>query len=72
MNTDDYNQIEVQIEQIDGSKFLKEGTIVTIIVNTEDSNILSVEMPQSVVLEVTSQNLVLKAIQQLMQQNLLF
>ena len=54
MNIDDYNQIEVQIEQIDGSKFLKEGTIVTIIVNTEDSNILSVEMPQSVVLEVTS------------------
>ena len=54
MNIDDYNQIEVQIEQIDSSKFLKEGTIVTIVVNTEDSNILSVEMPQSVVLEVTS------------------
>ena len=34
MNIDDYNQIEVQIEQIDGSKFLKEGTIVTIIVFT--------------------------------------
>ena len=54
MNTDDYNQIEVQKEQIEGSKFLKEGTIVTIIINTEDSNILSVEMPQSVILEVTS------------------
>ena len=54
MNTDDYNQIEVQIEQIEGSKFLKEGAIVTIIINTEDSNILSVEMPQSVILEVTS------------------
>ena len=54
MNTDDYNQIEVQKEQIEGSKFLKEGTVVTIIINTEDSNILSVEMPQSVILEVTS------------------
>ena len=54
MNTDDYNQIEVHKEQIEGSKFLKEGTVVTIIINTEDSNILSVEMPQSVILEVTS------------------
>ena len=39
---------------IEGSKFLKEGFIVTIIINTEDSNILSVEMPQSVILEVVS------------------
>ena len=54
MNTDDYNQIEVQINQIEGSKFLKEGFIVTIIINTENSDILSVEMPQSVVLEVVS------------------
>ncbi|MAS31173.1 MAG: elongation factor P [Flavobacteriaceae bacterium] len=54
MNTDDYNQIEVQIEQIEGSEFLKEGTVVTIIINTEDFNILSVEIPQSVILEVTS------------------
>ena len=54
MNTDDYNQIEVQIEQIEGSEFLKEGTVVTIIINTEDSNILSVEIPQSVILEVAS------------------
>ena len=54
MNTDDYNQIEIRVEQIEGSEFLKEGTIVTIIINTEDSSILSVEIPQSVVLEVTS------------------
>tara|TARA_B100000085_G_scaffold168591_1_gene153443 strand:- start:3219 stop:3785 length:567 start_codon:yes stop_codon:yes gene_type:complete len=54
MNTDDYNQIEVNKSLIEGSKFLKEGFIVTIIINTENSDILSVEMPLSVVLEVVS------------------
>ena len=33
---------------------MKEGLIVTIIINTENSNILSVEMPQNVILEVSS------------------
>ena len=54
MNTDDYNQIEVNKSLIEGSKFLKEGFIVTIIINTENSDILSVEMPLSVILEVVS------------------
>ena len=54
MNTDDYNQIEVNKSIIEGSKFLKEGFVVTIIINTENSNILSVEMPLSVILEVVS------------------
>ena len=54
MNNDDYNQIEVNKNQIESVKFLKEGLIVTIIINTENSNILSVEMPQNVILEVSS------------------
>ena len=54
MNSDDYNQIEVDKSQIESDIFLKEGLIVTIIVNADDSNILSVEMPQNVVLEVIS------------------
>jgi elongation factor P len=44
MNSDDYNQIEVDKSQIESDIFLKEGLIVTIIV----------EMPQNVVLEVVS------------------
>ena len=31
---------------------LKEGAVVTIIINSENSNILAVDMPQNVVLEV--------------------
>lgn len=54
MNTDDYNQIEVNVSNIDGNNFLKEGFMVTIIINTENSEILSVEMPQNVILEVVS------------------
>ena len=54
MNNEDYNQIEVDKSQIESDLFLKEGLIVTIIVNSENSNILSVEMPQNVVLEVIS------------------
>ena len=41
MNVDDYNQI-------------KEGEIVTVLTNTEDGSSLSVEMPQSVMLEVSA------------------
>jgi len=54
MNSEDYNQIEVDKSQIESDLFLKEGLVVTIIVNSENSNILSVEMPQNVVLEVVS------------------
>ncbi len=53
MNTDDYNQIALQKSSLDAPDLLKEGEVVTIIFNTEDSMPLSVEMPASVVLEVT-------------------
>ena len=53
MNTDDYNQITVQEVILDSSQFLKEGEIVTVLINTEDGSTLSVEMPQSVSLKIT-------------------
>ena len=53
MNTDDYNQIALQESALDAPDLLKEGVIVTIMFNTEDSMPLSVDMPASVVLEVT-------------------
>ena len=52
MNTDDYNQISLQKETLDAPDLLKEGEIVTIIFNTEDSMPLSVDMPASVILEI--------------------
>ena len=53
MNTDDYNQITLQKDTLDAPDLLKEGEIVTVIFNTEDSMPLSVDMPASVILEVT-------------------
>lgn len=53
MNTDDYNQLTLQESALDAPGLLKEGEIVKIMFNTEDSLPLSVEMPASVVLEVT-------------------
>ncbi len=53
MNTDDYNQIALQKDTLDAPDLLKEGEVVTIIFNAEDNMPLSVEMPASVILEVT-------------------
>ncbi|MBS9463601.1 MAG: elongation factor P [Bacteroidota bacterium] len=53
MNTDDYNQISLEKNSLDAPDLLKEGQVVTILFNTEDSMPLSVDMPASVILEVT-------------------
>ena len=54
MNTEDYNQITLQKSPLDRPDLLKEGEVVTEIINSEDSAPLSVEMPASVILEVTA------------------
>ncbi|MDT8346941.1 MAG: elongation factor P [Flavobacteriaceae bacterium] len=53
MNTDDYNQIQLNVSSLDAPQLLKEGEVVTVIVNAEDNLPLSVEMPTHVILEVT-------------------
>ena len=53
MNTEDYNQIIVNKNNIDSPNFLKESEMVTISINTEDGMPLSVDMPASVILDVT-------------------
>ena len=53
MNTEDYNQITLERTVLDAPDLLKEGEVVTVLINSEDSLPLSVDMPASVVLEVT-------------------
>jgi len=53
MNTEDYNQISLPKGSLDAPDLLKEGETVNIIFNAEDNMPLSVEMPASVILEVT-------------------
>jgi elongation factor P len=54
MNVEDYNQIILNKAAIDAPDLLKEGEVVTVLINSEDSMPLSVDMPASVVLEVSS------------------
>lgn len=53
MNTEDYNQISLPKDVLDAPDLLKEGEVVSIIVRTADEVPLSVEMPSSVILEIT-------------------
>ncbi|WP_339610601.1 elongation factor P [uncultured Planktosalinus sp.] len=54
MDVEDFSQIQLKESALDNPGLLKEGEVVTILINTEDNLPLSVEMPASVVLEVTA------------------
>lgn len=54
MNTEDYTQIALQESSLDSPKLMKEGEVVTVVINSEDNMPLSVDLPASVILEVTS------------------
>ncbi len=53
MNVEDYTQIRLLETALDMPKLLKEGEVVTVLINTEDNVPLTVDMPASVILEVT-------------------
>jgi elongation factor P len=53
MNNSDYTQIQLQEEILDSPDLMKEGETLTVIVRSEDEIPLAVEMPASVILEVT-------------------
>ncbi len=53
MNVEDYNQITLEKNAIDAPDLLKEGEVVTVLINTEDDMPLAVDMPATVILEVT-------------------
>ncbi len=53
MEEETYEQIPVHEDKIPNHQLIKEGDKVEILFNTEDDNILSVDLPQTVVLEIT-------------------
>lgn len=53
MHNETYEQISVQEALLLNPEFLKEGQGVEIVVHAETENILSVELPQFVIMEVT-------------------
>ena len=54
MNVEDYTQIILNKTAIDSPDLLKEGEVVTVLINSEYAVPLSVDMPASVILEVIS------------------
>ena len=54
VNTADYSQIELQKSVLDNSDLMKEGEVVTVLINSEDNAPLSVDLPSSVTLRITS------------------
>ncbi|MFZ0282071.1 MAG: elongation factor P [Bacteroidales bacterium] len=52
MHIETYEQIHVQEELIDNPEFLKEGENVEVVVHADTETILSVELPQFVVMKV--------------------
>lgn len=53
MNTETFEQISIPGETISGVAFLKEGDMVEVQVHAETETILTADMPQNVILEVT-------------------
>jgi elongation factor P len=53
MNVDNYEQITLQRDVLDAPDLLKEGTNVMLQINTETDLPLSIDMPTSVILEIT-------------------
>lgn len=53
MNIETFEQNPIEEFKIPNNQFLKEGDMVEILFNTDDSSILQAEIPQYVVLEVT-------------------
>ena len=46
MNVEDYNQITLEKNSLDAPGLLKEGEVVTVLINAEDEMPLSVDMPE--------------------------
>ncbi|MDR1092043.1 MAG: elongation factor P [Prevotella sp.] len=53
MNTETFEQISLAGEMIEGVAFLKEGDMVEVQVHAETETVLTAEMPQNVILEIT-------------------
>lgn len=53
MNTETFEQISINKNALDAPQFMKEGDTVMVQINTETDLPLSVDMPASVILEIT-------------------
>ncbi len=53
MNQETFDQISIPNDMVDNGQFLKEGDIVDVLYHSAKDTILSVELPQTVILQIT-------------------
>jgi elongation factor P len=54
MHQETYEQLMIPAEKVNGAEFMKEGSIITVVINTDDNNnVLFTEIPDHVELEIT-------------------
>jgi len=53
MNQETFDQISIPKEMVDNGQFLKEGDVVDVLYHAAKETILSIELPQTVVLQIT-------------------
>jgi elongation factor P len=54
MHQETYEQLMIPAGKVNGAEFMKEGSIITVVINTDDNNnVLFTEIPDHVELEIT-------------------
>ncbi len=53
MNQETFDQISIPEDMVENGKFLKEGDVVDVLYHSQKETLLSVELPQTVVLKIT-------------------
>ncbi|HKJ30489.1 MAG TPA: elongation factor P [Balneolales bacterium] len=53
MHNETYEQLMIPAEKVNGADFMKEGSVITVVINTDDNQILFTEIPDHVELQVT-------------------
>ena len=53
MDNETFEQIAVQEELVDAPQFLKDGQMVSVLINTESETPMSIELPDKIVVQVT-------------------
>lgn len=53
MHNETYEQLMIPAEKVNGADFMKEGSVITVVINTDDNQVLFTEIPDHVELQIT-------------------
>lgn len=53
MHNETYEQLMIPAEKVNGADFMKEGSVITVVINADDNQVLFTEIPDHVELQIT-------------------